>query len=65
MYILKKRAQKLKSIISSPYHLETSWVKKVVKPILETWNAVSDIIVFVWFIHSLIKNFNNMQYKKE
>ena len=69
MYILKKRAQKLKNIISSPYNfalkIETSWAKKVVKPILETWNAVNDIIVNVWFIHSLIKNFNNMQYKKE
>ena len=37
--------------------LETSWAKKVVKPILETWNAVNDVTVYVWFICSLIKIF--------
>ena len=44
--------------------IESSWPKKVVKPILETWNAASDVIVYVWFIHSLIKFFKHMQCKK-
>ena len=30
--------------------IETSWAKKVVKSILETWN-VNDVIVYVWFIY--------------
>ena len=34
--------------------IETSWAKKVLKPILETWNT-NDIIVYVWFIFSRIK----------
>ena len=34
--------------------IETSWVKKVVKPNLETWNA-NDNIVFICFIYSRIK----------
>ena len=34
--------------------IETSWTKKVLKPILETWNA-NDVIVYVWFIFSRIK----------
>ena len=34
--------------------IETNWVKKVVKSIMETWN-VNDIIVYVWFIYFLIK----------
>ena len=34
--------------------IETSWAKKVLKPILETWNT-NDIIVYVWFIFSQIK----------
>ena len=33
--------------------IETSWVKQVVKPILETWNA-NDVIVYVWLIYSQI-----------
>ena len=45
-------------------NIETSWAKKVVKTILETWNANS-VIVYVWFIHSRIKNFKNMQCKNE
>ena len=55
--------------------IETIWAKKVVKPILEAWNAVNDVIVYVWFIYSLIlkkflsfkvlKVFKNMQYNKE
>ena len=35
--------------------IETGWAKKIVKHILETWNAANDVIVYVWFIHSLIK----------
>ena len=30
--------------------IETSWAKKFVKLILETWNAANDAIVYVWFI---------------
>ena len=45
--------------------IETNWAKKVVKPILETWHAVNDVIVYVWFIHSLIKFCKNMQCRKE
>ena len=33
---------------------ETSWAKKLVKPILEIWNA-NDVIVYVWFIHESAK----------
>ena len=43
--------------------IETSWAKKVIKPILETWNT-SDVVVHVWFINSRIKKFKNMQCKK-
>ena len=39
--------------------LETSWVKNVVKPILDTWNVI-DVIVYVWFISSW-KKIKNMQ----
>ena len=35
-------------------NIETSWAKKALKPIMETWNA-NDIIVYVWFIYSRIK----------
>ena len=46
--------------------IETGWAKKIVKHILETWNAANDVIVYVWFIHSLIKKkFKNMRWKKE
>ena len=41
--------------------IETSWGEKVVKPIWETWNAANDVTVYVWFIHSQIKNIKNMQ----
>ena len=34
--------------------IESSWVKKGVKPSLETWN-ISDVIVYVWYIYSQIK----------
>ena len=33
---------------------EISWAKKLVKPILEIWNA-NDVIVYVWFIHESAK----------
>ena len=50
---------------------ETSWAKKVVKHILQTWNT-NDVSVYVWFIHSRTKNFkkhvnvkkNNLKYTK-
>ena len=35
--------------------IETSWAKKVVKSILETWN-VNGVIVYVWIIYFWIKN---------
>ena len=44
--------------------IETSWAEKVVKPILETWNTANDVTVYVWFIHSQIKNIKNMQCKR-
>ena len=31
--------------------IETSWAKKVVKSILESWN-VNDVIAYVWFVYS-------------
>ena len=39
--------------------IETSWAKKVVKSILETWN-VNDVIAYVWFIHFRVKKNKNM-----
>ena len=45
--------------------IEISWAKKVVKPIFETWNVTNDVVVYAWFIQSLIKLFKNMQCKKE
>ena len=72
MYILKKSTQKLKNIFSLmttfynfTLKIETSWAEKVGKAILETRNAVNDVIVYVSFIHSLIKFLKNVQYKKE
>ena len=38
------------------FKIETTWTKKLVKPILEIWNA-NDIIVYVWFIYSQLKKF--------
>ena len=60
MYIIKKSSQKLKAL-----KIETSWGKKVVKPVFGCWNARSDIIIYVCLFHSLIKIFKNMQGKKE
>ena len=34
--------------------IENSWAKRVLKPILEIWNA-DDVIVHVWFIYFRIK----------
>ena len=42
---------------------ETSWAKKVVKSILETWNA-NDVIVYVWFIYFWIKEIKICNLKK-
>ena len=52
----EKKCPKIKKrvfpLITTFYNLtfktETSWAKKVVKSILDTWN-VSDVIVYVWF----------------
>ena len=67
----KRSAQKLENIftlMTTFYNftpkIETSWAKKVVKSILETWN-VNDVIVYVWFIYFWIKKIKNMQCKKE
>ena len=30
--------------------IETSWAKKIVKSILESWNA--NDVVYVWFVYS-------------
>ena len=45
--------------------IEPTWAKKVVRPILETWDAANDVNVYDWFIHSVTKTFKNMQCKKE
>ena len=49
----------------------TFWKKKCPKikkthffPILQTWNAANDVIVFVWVIHSLGKNSKRCNVKK-
>ena len=36
--------------------IEASWVKKDIKPSLETWN-ISDVIVHVWYVYSQIKKY--------
>ena len=36
--------------------VETSWAKKVLKPIMDTWNT-NDVIVYVSFVNSRIKTF--------
>ena len=54
MYVLRKNVQKFKSIIfplmttfyNFALKIETSWVKKVVKPISETWNIANDVIAY-------------------
>ena len=43
--------------------IETSWAKKAVKSILETWN-VNDVIVYAWFIYFWKKKLNNCNIKK-
>ena len=53
LYVLRKRAQKFKIIF---FALE-------LKPISESTNA--NVIVYVWFIHSWIRTFKNMQSNKE
>ena len=44
--------------------IEPTWAKKVVRPILETWDAANGVTVYDWFIHSVTKTFKNMQCKK-
>ena len=69
MYILARSAPKLKKhifpLMTTLYDfalkIETSWAKKGVKSSLETWN-VNDVIVYIWYIYSEIKN---MKYEKE
>ena len=41
--------------------IETSWAKNGVNSSLETWN-VNDVIVYIWYIYSQIKN---MKYERE
>ena len=41
---------------NSSLKIETSWAKKVIKLILETWNA-NDVIVYVWFICYRMKKY--------
>ena len=68
----KKSTPKLKHIIfplmTTLYNfalkIETSWAKKVVKPISETWNAANNVFVYVWFIHSLTKMLKTCTVKK-
>ena len=42
---------------------ETSWARKVVKSILETWNT-NHVIVHVWFIYYQIKKFKKYTIQK-
>ena len=42
------------SFYNFAFKIETIWNKRVLKTILETWNA-SDVVVYVWFIYSRIK----------
>ena len=46
--------------------IEASWVKKDVKPSLETWN-VNDVLVYIWYIYSQIKKKKKKkeEYKQE
>ena len=43
--------------------IEASWVKKDIKPSLETLN-VNDVIVYVWYIYSQIKKLKIWNIKK-
>ena len=56
------------TLLNFTFKIETSWAKKVVKSILETWNA-NDLIVYVWFIYRIYyrnkKTKKTMQYKEE
>ena len=42
--------------------IETSWAKKIVEPILETWNA--NVISYVWFVYSRVKKLKICNIKK-
>ena len=43
--------------------IETSWAKKIVEPILGTWHA-NDVISYVWFVYSRVKNLKIWNIKK-
>ena len=73
MYILRKSDPKSKNTLFFPLRttfynfvlkIETNWVEKVLKSYLETWNA-NGLIVYVWLIQSRVRNFKDMQCKKE
>ena len=71
MYIVARSAPKLNkhifplmtTIYDFALKIETSWATKDVKSSLETWN-VSDVIVYVWYIYSQIKNLKIWNIKK-
>ena len=46
------------------FKIETSFAKKVIKSILETWN-VNSVIVYISFIYFRIKIIENLQCKKQ
>ena len=51
----KKVLKNLKAIFfpnNFALKIENSWAKKVVKPILENWNATNNVVAYVWFIYS-------------
>ena len=43
--------------------IETSWAKKIVEPILGTWHT-NDVISYVWFVYSRVKNLKICNIKK-
>ena len=62
-YIFRRRSHKLWKKFIFPlmttfynftFKVDTSWAKKVLNPIFETWKN-KDVIVYVWFIYSRIK----------
>ena len=63
MYMLRKKARKFENIIfldfiaifhNVAFKIETSWIERVVQPILETRN-VNDVWIYVCFTLSDIK----------
>ena len=58
MHILRRSAQKLytprlTTFCNFTLKIQTSWAKKAVKSILETWNV--NVILYVWFIYFWVK----------